>query len=158
MGLYAVNRNDNEMTEAPPATFREIGARASFDLQEWVAKNPDCLCQDDGENLDSQKLPITFLATGQFWVNNYAHILKTRRGSMRFYEQYIANMPIKDYLGGASRSKLTKGHMMKMRLPFPSIDQQEEAAGAFHKCDAKTSSAKQNKLRSNASSAPSFTN
>ena len=48
MGLYAVNRNDNAMTAVLPATFREIGARERFNLQEWIAKNPDCLCQDDG--------------------------------------------------------------------------------------------------------------
>ena len=56
MGLYAVNRNDNAMTEVTPATFREIGAGERRDLQEWIAKNPDCLCQDDGE--EREKLRI----------------------------------------------------------------------------------------------------
>ncbi len=56
MGLYAVNRNDKEMTKMPPATSREIGARECFGLQEWIAKNPDWLCQDDGE--EREKLRI----------------------------------------------------------------------------------------------------
>ena len=46
MGLYAVNRNDNAMTEVPPATFREIGARERRDLQEWIAATPGCLGEE----------------------------------------------------------------------------------------------------------------
>ena len=49
MGLYIVKRDDKEMKEVLPTTFKEIRASERFDLQEWIAKNPDCLCQNDDE-------------------------------------------------------------------------------------------------------------
>ena len=127
-----------------PGPYPYYGASGIVDyVEDYLFEGEYLLLAEDGENLDSRKLPIAFIATGQFWVNNHAHILKTRHGNMQFYEQYIANMPIKDYLSGTTRPKLTKGHMMKIQLPFPPIDQQEEAAVALGNCDAKTNSAKQ---------------
>ena len=59
MGLYIVNRNDNEMKEVTPATFKGIEARERDHLQEWIANNPDCLCQsEDEENEKPEKLLI----------------------------------------------------------------------------------------------------
>ncbi len=84
------------------------------------------LVAEDGENLESRKLPIAFIACGKFWVNNHAHILKIRKGSLKFYEQYIAQMDIRDYLTGTTRPKLTKGLLMNMRVPNPSEEEQEE--------------------------------
>ena len=60
MGLYIVNRNDNEMKEVTPATFKGIEARERDHLQEWIANNPDCLCQsEDEENEEPEKLLIS---------------------------------------------------------------------------------------------------
>ena len=126
-----------------PGPYPYYGASGIVDyVEDYLFEGEYLLLAEDGENLDSRKLPIAFIATGQFWVNNHAHILKTRHGNMQFYQQYIANMPIKDYLSGITRPKLKKEYMMKIQLPFPPIDQQEEAAVALGNCDAKISSAK----------------
>src|SRR4051812_31499860 len=34
------------------------------------------LVAEDGENLNTRKTPIAFLAGGRFWVNNHAHNLE----------------------------------------------------------------------------------
>src|SRR3989344_839765 len=36
------------------------------------------LVSEDGENLKSRKTPIAFLTKGKFWVNNHAHIIKSK--------------------------------------------------------------------------------
>jgi len=38
------------------------------------------LIAEDGANLLTRSKPLAFLATGKFWVNNHAHILKPRNG------------------------------------------------------------------------------
>jgi type I restriction enzyme S subunit len=127
-----------------PGPYPYYGASGIVDyVEDYLFDGDYLLLAEDGENLDSRKLPIAFIASGKFWVNNHAHILRAKRGNMWFYEQYIANMPIKDYLSGTTRPKLTKGHMMKMRLPFPPVEQQDEAAVALSNCDAKINTSEQ---------------
>ena len=36
------------------------------------------LIAEDGENLNSRKTPIAFIASGKFWVNNHAHIVQAK--------------------------------------------------------------------------------
>lgn len=137
-------RKPVKKSDRVPGPYPYYGASGIVDYVDgYLFDGEYLLLAEDGENLDSRKLPIAFIVSGEFWVNNHAHILRTKRGNMWFYEQYIANMPIKDYLSGTTRPKLTKGHMMKMLLPFPPVDQQDEAAEALGNCDAKINSAEQ---------------
>src|ERR1039458_5352214 len=49
-------------------------------IVDWVGSylfdGEHLLVAEDGENLNSRSVPIAFRATGKFWVNNHAHILK----------------------------------------------------------------------------------
>ena len=37
------------------------------------------LVSEDGENLKTRQTPVAFKASGQFWVNNHAHIIKGKK-------------------------------------------------------------------------------
>jgi type I restriction enzyme, S subunit len=95
------------------------------------------LIAEDGENLESRKLPIAFIASGKFWVNNHAHVLKNRMGNLRFFAYFISQMEIGDYLSGTTRPKLNKAQMMNMLLPFPPEDEQAEIANLLSAADRK---------------------
>ena len=137
-------RKPVKKSDRVPGSYPYYGASGIVDyVADYIFEGEYLLLAEDGENLDSRKLPIAFIASGQFWVNNHAHILQNKRGIMPFYEQYVANMPIKDYLSGTTRPKLTKGHMMSILLPFPEIDEQMEIAQAISRCDRKCKVAKQ---------------
>jgi type I restriction enzyme, S subunit len=96
------------------------------------------LVAEDGENLATKKLPIAFIASGKFWVNNHAHVLKNKKGSnIIFYEKFISSMDIQDYLTGTTRPKLNKGLLMSMLLPLPSEEEQNEIAEILDAIDRK---------------------
>ena len=42
------------------------------------------LIAEDGANLVLRNLPLAITASGKFWVNNHAHILKPRRGNLEY--------------------------------------------------------------------------
>lgn len=127
-------------TDRVSGLYPYYGASGITDYVEgYIFEGDFLLVAEDGENLESRKLPIAFIATGKFWVNNHAHILKIRNGSLKFYEQYIAQMDIRDYLSGTTRPKLTKGLLMGIRVPKPPVSEQEEIALIFRNIDKKLS-------------------
>lgn len=45
--MYRINQNTNNITRLEERNFSELGFREREHLQEWIAKNPDVLCDDD---------------------------------------------------------------------------------------------------------------
>ena len=39
------------------------------------------LLSEDGANITDRNYPICFLASGKYWVNNHAHVLRTKKGN-----------------------------------------------------------------------------
>ena len=46
----------------------------------YLFDEPLILVAEDGANLCSRSTPLAFVATGKYWVNNHAHILKPHDG------------------------------------------------------------------------------
>jgi type I restriction enzyme S subunit len=63
------------------------------------------LIAEDGENLNSRKLPIAFFARGRFWVNNHAHVVRGKEGVCddAFLKHWFANANISGYVTGAAQ-------------------------------------------------------
>jgi type I restriction enzyme S subunit len=79
------------------------------------------LVAEDGENLNSRKLPVAFMARGQFWVNNHAHIIKGKSGVAddRFLIAWFAQADIKGYITGAAQPKLSQANLKRIALTAP---------------------------------------
>jgi type I restriction enzyme S subunit len=128
-----VKQSDRQQGEYP-----YYGASGIVDWVSGYLFNGDyLLVAEDGENLSTRKLPIAFIARGKFWVNNHAHALKIRKGSLKFFEQLITQMEIKYYLTGMTRPKLNKGLLMKMKISCPSEGEQTEIAHILQTIDQK---------------------
>jgi type I restriction enzyme S subunit len=57
------------------------------------------LISEDGANLLARSTPIAFPASGKYWVNNHAHILKFENTTtQRFVELYLESIPLDDYI------------------------------------------------------------
>ncbi|MDL1890550.1 restriction endonuclease subunit S [Nitrospirales bacterium NOB] len=150
MSCHDGKRKPVTQSDRIPGPYPYYGASGVTDHVEGYLFDGDyLLIAEDGENLASRKLPIAFIARGKFWVNNHAHVLSMKRGNLDFYEQYIAQMEIKDYLSGTTRPKLNKGLMMTIKLPWPSVSEQNEIATALSACDTKlhTAERKRNALQ-----------
>lgn len=60
------------------------GAQGIIDhIDGYIFDGRYILVAEDGENLNSKKLPLALFATGKFWVNNHAHILRGKSGTRR---------------------------------------------------------------------------
>lgn len=53
--MYRINSSENNMEEIAPVTLKEVGFKEEENLQEWIVKHPECLCDDNDELLIIQK-------------------------------------------------------------------------------------------------------
>ena len=87
------------------------------------------LIAEDGENLRTRTTPVAFLARGQFWVNNHAHVVRGNSEADTRYLMYaLAHLDISGYLTGSTMPKLTQDNMNRIPVPAPPPDQQRAIA------------------------------
>lgn len=96
------------------------------------------LLAEDGENLKTQNGPIVFLATGKFWVNNHAHVLKGNASNdTRFLYYALKIADVSGYLSGSTRPKLTQGDMKRIPIYAPPLPEQHAIAHVLGTLDDK---------------------
>lgn len=84
------------------------------------------LIGEDGANLVFRNLPLIYKATGKFWVNNHAHILKPLTGVD--YEYMFYTMECADYstfITGSAQPKLSQEKMNQVQYPLPPLSEQQ---------------------------------
>jgi len=82
----------------------------------------------DGANLLSRSTPPAFLATGKYWVNNHAHILKPLTGDIRYWVATLETFDFSPLITGAAQPKLTADRLADIRLPVPPTVEQTAIA------------------------------
>lgn len=85
------------------------------------------LIGEDGANLVFRNLPLIYKASGKFWVNNHAHILKPLVGVD--YEYMFYTMECADYstfITGSAQPKLSQEKINQVQYPLPPIDEQQQ--------------------------------
>lgn len=98
------------------------------------------LIAEDGENLRTRNTPVAFRATGRFWVNNHAHIVKGNGlARTRFLEYAVLAADLTPYLTGAVMPKLTQGNLNKIELPCPPLKAQDAVIGVLGSLDDRIS-------------------
>jgi type I restriction enzyme S subunit len=103
------------------------GASGVIDhVDSYIFDGPYLLISEDGENLNSRKTPIAFRASGKFWVNNHAHIVRGKPKIIddRFLEYLIAVKDISGLVTGAAQPKLSQANLKIMNLRVPDFDTQ----------------------------------
>lgn len=87
------------------------------------------LIGEDGANLVMRNLPLIYKATGKFWVNNHAHILKPQKGNSYDYMAYLLEMV--DYttsITGSAQPKLSQENLGYILLCVPPFSEQKAIA------------------------------
>jgi type I restriction enzyme S subunit len=96
------------------------------------------LVAEDGENLRSRKTPVAFIASGKFWVNNHAHIVRGNEiASTRFLMYYLSQTDISGFLTGSTLPKLTQDNLNRIPIYAPSLPEQRAIAGILGALDDK---------------------
>jgi type I restriction enzyme S subunit len=108
--------------------FPYYGASGIIDtIDDYLFEGDFVLIGEDGANLVSRSTPIAFLATGRFWVNNHAHILKAGLDTSNQWLCWFINMiDLVPYVSGSAQPKLTQGALNRIGIPLPSLREQRE--------------------------------
>ena len=79
------------------------------------------LVGEDGSVITEAGTPIVTWATGKIWVNNHAHIIAEKDGTLlRYLYHYVQTVDIKPLIHG-NIPKLTGGDFRAIKVPVPPL-------------------------------------
>ena len=102
------------------------GASGVIDkVDRFLFEKPLLLIGEDGANLLLRSKPIAFIATGQYWVNNHAHVLDSVAGlSLDYVALYINAINLASYVTGTAQPKMNQEKMNSILMPLPPANEQ----------------------------------
>jgi len=108
-------------------TYDYYGASGVIDkVDEYLFDDDLLLIAEDGANLVLRNLPLAIIARGKFWVNNHAHILKPKRGSLGYLAAVMECLNYQPWISGAAQPKLTLDRLMSITIAVPPAEEQEQ--------------------------------
>lgn len=119
-------------------TYDYYGASGVIDkVEAYHFEGTYILIAEDGANLLTRSKPLAFLATGKFWVNNHAHILKPRwGGDDTFFVNLLESQDFSLFVTGAAQPKLTMENLGRFKLAVPRLAEQKEIAAFIREKNA----------------------
>ena len=120
--LSAVERGAMTMRQ-----YDYYGASGVIDkVEAYLFDDKLLLIAEDGANLVLRNLPLAIIASGKFWVNNHAHILKPRRGNLDYLAVVMEGLDYTPWISGAAHPKLTLDRLMGISIAVPPRLEQDE--------------------------------
>ncbi len=117
--------NSVERGRMTSRAYDYYGASGVIDkVDEFLFDDELLLIAEDGANLVLRNLPLAIIATGKFWVNNHAHILKPRQGSIRYLAHLLETLNFRPWITGAAQPKLTQDRLLAISIAVPPADEQ----------------------------------
>lgn len=106
------------------------GASGVIDqIDSYIYDDELILIGEDGANLVMRNLPLIYIASGKFWVNNHAHVLKpTERNQLKFMAYYLESVDLTNFITGSTQPKLSQANLNIIPVIVPSIKEQKEIA------------------------------
>lgn len=97
------------------------GASGVIDyVNDFIFEGPHLLIGEDGANLLARSTPIAFIADGQYWVNNHAHVLGEKDGLSLDYLAFSINMrSLEPFVSGSAQPKLNQENLNKIPVQVP---------------------------------------
>ena len=114
------------------------GASGIIDyIDDYIFDGKFLLISEDGANLVERKTPIAFFASGKFWVNNHAHVVRGIPGVADdyFLMSYIQSANISGYITGTAQPKLSQRNLKAIRLLLPTFRTQRKIAAVLSTYD-----------------------
>lgn len=105
-------------------------------VEEFIFDEPILLISEDGENLNSRRLPIAYEVDEKCWVNNHAHVLKIKHHSRYLVAEYFNFHDVSDFITGGTRPKITKGMLCDMPIYLPKTADALKVEGRLRGADA----------------------
>lgn len=108
-------------------------------IDDYLFEGEHVLISEDGENLKTRKTPVAFIADGEFWVNNHAHVVKCHTPALtKLLVYYFSDLDLNEFVTGAVQPKLNKSALCSIPLVLPSnADEQDAIASVLGSLDDK---------------------
>ncbi len=117
----------NRLTSS--SASKNDGASGVIDkVENYIFDEPLILIGEDGANLHLRSTPLAFKATGKYWVNNHAHVLKPKHGNIDYLTNMLESLDYTHYITGAAQPKLTSEHLMNITVIIPPSLEQAQIA------------------------------
>ena len=110
--------------------FPYYGATGIVDyVNDFLFDGEFVLIGEDGAPFFIENRDVSFIASGKFWVNNHAHILKPKDTiSSILLAHYLNCVDYRNYITGSTRDKLTQDQLNCIKLPLPTPEEQTAIA------------------------------
>ena len=116
------------------------GASGIIDsIDDYIFDEPLILLGEDGANIINRSSPLCFIATGKYWVNNHAHVMRPHKGqNIRFLRELLESLDYARYNTGTAQPKLNQEKCRTIPLSLPIYEEQchiaDFLAALEHKC------------------------
>lgn len=108
-----------------PKIYPYYGASGIIDyVDDYLFDDDLLLIAEDGANLYSRSTPLAFIARGKYWVNNHAHILKPKAGSLSYWCARLNSIKYDPFLTGSAQPKLSMENLGNIYFAAPPPDEQ----------------------------------
>ncbi len=104
------------------------GAQGVIDhINDFIFDGEYVLVAEDGANLVTRQQPIAQIASGKFWVNNHAHVIRAKSDvSMNYFVLTLLNFfNLTGYVTGAAQPKLSQKNLKIVKVELPNLEEQK---------------------------------
>lgn len=120
-----------------PGSYPYYGASGIVDFVDGYLFDEELvLLSEDGANITDRNYPVCFLATGKYWVNNHAHVLKIKGGNENnFVCNSLEQKDYKKYNSGMAMPKLNQEICREIPILCPNYNEQKKIGDYFRNLD-----------------------
>ena len=105
------------------------GASGVIDkVEDYLFDEELILIGEDGANLITRTKRLAFIASGKYWVNNHAHILKPINGDIYYLCELLEMIDYSIWISGSAQPKLTQEALFSINMFEPPIEEQTQIA------------------------------
>jgi len=116
------------------------GANGIIDyVDDYIFDGEYILLAEDGTVFIEDKYPVLHLTQGKFWVNNHAHVFKSKNeiANQNFLYYILKNTNIRAYVTGAVQLKINQRNLKKIKVTIPNLEVQKAIANILSSFDDK---------------------
>lgn len=132
-------RKPLEQSERIHGKYPYYGASGIIDyINDYIFDEELVLLSEDGANIIDRNYPICYIATGKYWVNNHAHVLKVKSQYVnKFICESLEQLNYTKYNTGTAQPKLNQDVCRKIILSIPCLEEQTKIADFLSAFDRK---------------------
>lgn len=106
-------------------------------IDDFIFDGDAILLAEDGGNFDQYaNRPIAQWVTGKYWVNNHAHILRSREKDLDKWIYYsLVHKNILKFINGGTRAKLNQSDLKEIEVLSPPLPEQKKIVSILTSVD-----------------------